>query len=211
PPAPIDAAPPPPIDAGAPPGKARLPGGNFEMGSEPAIAARYANALPRQSTEVAPFLLDRTEVTALAMHAALGQPPLTSDAPDVPARNVTWHEADAVCRALGKRLPTEAEWEYAAERGDLSPAGALLKAPGVTGPSAVGTHPADCTPDGICDLLGNVMEWTSDGDARARIARGASYAVAAHAEWFASIHARARAAPDRPDPEIGFRCAADAR
>ena len=77
-------------------------------------------------------------------------------------------------------------------------------------PAAVGTHPGDCTPDGVCDLLGNVMEWTSDGDARGRIARGASFRVGVSAGWFASIHARARVAPDQPDPEIGFRCAADA-
>ena len=198
------------IDAGAPPGMVRLAGGGFTMGTDPALAASYANALPRQSTEVAPFLLDRLEMTALGMRAALDQPPLLIDTPDLPARNVTWSEADAVCRTLGKRLPTEAEWEYAAQRGGLTPAGALLKGPGVDGPAAVGTHPGDCTPDGVCDLLGNVMEWTSDGDTRARIARGASFQVGVSAGWFASIHARARVRPDKPDPEIGFRCAADA-
>jgi formylglycine-generating enzyme required for sulfatase activity len=206
----VDAGPPPvAIDAGAPPGMVRLAGGNFTMGSE---LADSADALPPTPTEVAPFLLDRVEVTALMLRAALQQPPRATDLPDLPAQGVTWPEADAACRALGKRLPTEAEWEYAARRGAMEPAGALLKGPGVNGPAAVGTHPGDCTADGVCDLLGNLMEWTADGDARSRVARGASYRVAAHAGWYASIHARARiTTPERPDPEIGFRCAADAR
>ena len=204
---PVDAA--VAIDAGAPLGMARLPGGSFTMGTDAADAAKYASALPAQTTEVGPFLIDVHEMTALGLRAALGLPPRPDNQPDLPARNVTWADADRACRALGKRLPTEAEWEFAARRSELPADGAHLKRPGVTGPSAVGSHPGDCTIDGVCDLRGNVMEWTADGGGGKRIARGASYLTSAVDPWYSTIHARTRSAPDVPDPEIGFRCAAD--
>jgi serine/threonine-protein kinase len=206
----IDAA--PPLDAPLElPGMARLPGGRFTMGADPALASEFPDALARQATELAPFFLDRTEVTAVAAKAALGQPPAPTDAPDAPARSITWADATEVCKALGKRLPTEAEWEYAAQRSPLSATDArLLPSRGKASPASVGSHPGDCTSDGICDLLGNVMEWTSDGSTGKRIARGASFRVSPTARWYASIHARLPADPGAPDPEIGFRCAVDA-
>ncbi len=208
---PLDAGPPVvTVDAaGAPPGMARLPGGTFAMGTDAVTARDYPNAVSEQATEVRSFLIDTHEVTAVGLRDALGLPPRPGNLPDLPARNVTWTDADRACRALGKRLPTEAEWEFAARRGTLRPDGAHLKRPGHDGPSAVGSHPADCTDDGVCDLLGNVMEWTSDGTGATRVARGAAYGVSPGAQWFATIHARTPAPRDRPDPEIGFRCAAD--
>ncbi|MBZ0236529.1 MAG: formylglycine-generating enzyme family protein, partial [Deltaproteobacteria bacterium] len=192
------------------PGMARLAGGTFTMGDDPATAAGFPDALARQDTQVAPFYLDKLEVTAVAAKAALGSPPSPRDQPGVPARSITWADAAEVCKRLGKRLPTEAEWEFAAQRSPLAPDGAQLKRPGAkVAPSAVGTHPGDCTIDGVCDLLGNVMEWTSDGTGGKRIARGGSYLVSWSAPWVASIHARLPADPKKPDEEIGFRCAMD--
>ncbi|MBE7452517.1 MAG: protein kinase [Kofleriaceae bacterium] len=203
-----------PVDAAAAPpelpGMAYLPGGRFVMGAEPAVAAGYPDALAQQATEVRPFYLDRTEVTAVAAKAALGLPPAPGDGPDLPARSITWSDAAAACQALGKRLPTEAEWEFAAQRSPLPAEGARLRrAPGAVAPAAVGSHPGDCTRDGVCDLLGNVMEWTADGADGKRVVRGASYSVSWRERWVASIHARVPLAPHAGDPEIGFRCARD--
>jgi formylglycine-generating enzyme required for sulfatase activity len=184
----------PPVHAVAPriliparDGMLRLPGGHFVMGS--ASPKAPANERPVRATSVAPYWLDRTEVTVAAYRACVqtgscSPPAHTSaactydgDDPDLPVSCVHWADADAYCHFVDKRLPNEREWEFAA-RGSFQvpfPWGAGASCSDAVTlineqsgrscarrPARVGTHPGGASVFGVQDLSGNVEEWTAD-------------------------------------------------
>jgi gamma-glutamyl hercynylcysteine S-oxide synthase len=94
--------------------------------------------------------------------------------PDEPVVHVSWFEADALARAHGARLPTEAEWEKAAtwdqESGTARPYPWGDEAPephhanldhGLLGPAPAGAYSAGAAPCGALGMLGDVWEWTA--------------------------------------------------
>jgi hypothetical protein len=140
-------------------------------------------------------------------------------ATDRPAACITWYGASEYCRARGKRLPLEPEWELAARgsQGRLYPWGPReprldgvtfgLRDSAAAHPRDVGTSPQDISPDRVHDLGGNVSEWVEDDrDAGGvKTIRGGSWASRGAAQVLGTV--RKRAPADTAGPEIGFRCA----
>ena len=209
-----------------------IPGGAFEMGPRPRGGPKVG---------VKSFLLDKFEVTndqfAIFVRAAkAGEPPFWGTprfaGHALPVVGVTWHEARAFCQWAGKRLPTEAEWEYAARagaEGRLYPWGARFEerhavyglVPNAGGPKAVGRRPGGASLHGVEDLSGNVWEWVEDpffrfpGDEAPVIRGGAAFRTLRGGSWVngrSEMAATSRTGdlPDRRVPAYGFRCAKDA-
>ncbi len=95
-----------------PEGMALIPAGEFRMGSPQAIGEDDEH--PQHSVYLKSFFMDVTEVTQEDYEKVMGKNPSHFKGKNLPVEKVTWSEARAHCQTLGKRLPTEAEWEKAA-------------------------------------------------------------------------------------------------
>lgn len=284
-----------------PPGMIRIAVGTIDVGRDPAELDRECRTVgpgcdrevrqrevPRTRVTVAPFFLDREEVTNAEFmemldhfasvlyvvddedrhfprfvrraagiggsevlidlnpkhggieYAARGVYRLRPGRERLPATQVSWYGARLYCESIGKRLPTEDEWEAAARGdsdrwfpwGDDPPrCGAVVlpndgdvamarDCPPAVAARAVGTSPQDETSDGVRDLGGNASEWTSSlyvaNDRAAHRASGPAETprVIRGGSWGASFSARTSGRLGRPPSlmgaNLGFRCASDA-
>ena len=170
-----------------------IPSGRFDMGCSPGDGECDPDERPRHGVMIRNgFWMGQTEVTVGAYRRftqATGRavPPAPSFAQNEghPVVNVTRDDALAYCRWAGGRVPTEAEWEYAARAGTTGPRYGELGAIGwYTENSGGHTHEvAQKQPNGfgLYDMLGNVWEWVADWyhgkyyaafDSESRAARG---------------------------------------
>jgi len=182
----------------------RIPGGTYQMGS---IEGKNVE-MPIHQVSVADFEMAATEVTVAQYekcvragkclepestqnHCNWGKPGFENH----PVNCVDWNRASAFAAWVGGRLPTEAEWEYAARAGGRdqtypwgeSPATctlAVMKDSTGRGCGREGTWPVCSKPDGntlhgLCDMAGNVWEWVSD--------------------WFGDYSSRSVSNPEGPD------------
>lgn len=232
----------------AEPGMIFIPGGEYLRGrshqDKNAETQWFPNILkddqPVRRIHVDAFLLDEHEVTnadyARFVQAAKRKPPLHWPGGRPPAAgarwpvtNVSWDDANAYAKWIGKRLPTEAEWERAC-RGQSDGARFHTNAPDLKkdearfdrqdGPGSVCELKRN--EFGLCDIAGNVWEWTADwyeqryyessparnplGPAAGqyRVIRGGSWADVA---GYLSCAYRGWVRPSERSPNIGFRCA----
>lgn len=128
-------------------------------------------------------------------------------ADDAPVVLVSWHDAAAFCAHQGKRLPTEAEWEYAmraGSRGTRFPWGNTPERHGKLGLNFW---------QGTYDPVGNVWQWTADWytAGSTRVLRGGSWWCGACTCEGYGLFSRGKARPDAAYNNNGFRCAMDLR
>lgn len=168
-----------------------LPGGEFQMGSE----SGNDDERPVHNVRLSPFLIDKYEVTQeLMARVELPNPSHWQDDPQKPVERIRWRDAKVYCNerslaegfqpcydesrpgmpcdfsANGYRLPTEAEWEYAARCGsrgdfDFSPDSDLPQYAVYDENSRQQTQPVGSRlPNlwGLFDMYGNVSEWCQD-------------------------------------------------
>jgi sulfatase modifying factor 1 len=209
---------------------------------------RFSAELPAHAVEIRPFAIDRTEVTNRAFLNFVirhpewrkeripasehngdylriwvdGRYPQGDD--NLPVTFITWAAASDFCQASGKRLPTEAEWEYAASGGkaiefpwgEAMPDGAIANwsATGLHKPARVASFPP--TAGGLYDMAGNVWEFVADRwsddyasaprqlSPERRVIRGGSFDAAA---INLRVHYRDSHPASGAGPHVGFRCA----
>ncbi|HEX2011932.1 MAG TPA: formylglycine-generating enzyme family protein, partial [Roseateles sp.] len=167
-----------------------IPAGAFLMGSPAGEPGRKADEGPQHPVGLAGFAMSRTEVTQKQWRALMGSnpsafPACSGNGDDCPVEQVSWAEAQAFVRKLSEttgkayRLPSEAEWEYAARAGSTTPfiSGTTITAlqanfddsattqdgqPGkkLERTTAVASYGANGF--GLFDMAGNVWEWTED-------------------------------------------------
>jgi eukaryotic-like serine/threonine-protein kinase len=215
-------------------------GGKFIMGADNPATEAESYSTPAHAVEVQSFYLDTTEVTnedyyqfikatnrPAPKHWIEGEP--NPGETKLPITNISWSDANEYAKYVDKRLPTEAEWEYAARGtdGSIYPWGnnwdpkcsnSKEDAAGGSKPVAVGSYkncPSWC---GVYDMAGNVAEWVADDfklyenskaksqDGEFRIYRGGAYnfskeEIKTYIRWFGR--------PYLKELWLGFRCAKD--
>jgi len=195
-----------------------VPAGEFTMGENP-VHSVYLDA----------FWIDRFEVTnALYKNCVdagkCSAPSDTSSATrssyygnsqydNYPVIFVSWNDANTYCQWVGKRLPTEAEWEKAARGTDgrIFPWGNTFDKNLVNSDegtkhdtTAVGSYPSNASPYGALDMAGNVEEWVADWIGSGRVVRGGSWTSVQN---LVRASTRYGYTPDLRHDNVGFRCA----
>ena len=235
-----------------------IPAGSFEMGCDQESNPECrADEMPKHRVELSRFLIDKYEVTNAhycAFHNSLPQGEVSPQKwfdfdqdgalirkeadrytpekqyEDHPVVNVTYYGAEAYCAWVGKRLPTEAEWEKAAcgggDHGEAYPWGNEASCDKANysacrgGAAPVGTYAPNAY--GIHDTAGNVWEWVSDwydggyyaaspgknplgpAEGTTRMIRGGSWNAGASR---IRCTARNQLTPAFVSDNVGFRCA----
>ena len=157
-------------------------GGTFQMGATPQMKNPYPDEFPVHTVTVDGFFISKYEVTQALWEAVMGSNPSKVKGRNLPVTNVSWKDCQAFLARLTTlaqaksgnpgisfRLPTEAEWEFAARGGNESKG---YQYSGGNSIGAVGWYTGNTNrirpvgqkqPNelGLYDMAGNVLEWCS--------------------------------------------------
>jgi|GEM_PF-6087830 len=217
-----------------------VPAGECYIGCNPSMDQNCnPDEMPCHKVYLDAFSIDRYEVSneqyAQCVNAGTCRkiPSYSGfDAPDQPVVGVRWEDARTYCEYVGKRLPTEAEWEKAARgvKNFIYPWGFVYDSTRANGANddgydktaPVGSFPEGVSPFEAMDMAGNVWEWVSDWyspdyyqKSPQRNPKGpetGSYKVQKGGAWDGdeiSLHVstRVKNMPNKAGPSDGFRCA----
>jgi formylglycine-generating enzyme required for sulfatase activity len=143
-----------------------IPAGEFRMGCSLGDKDCDPDEKPPHQVSIAKgFWLGQTEVTQRAYESLMRENPSTFKGKDFPVESVTFDEASAYCKAAEGRLPSEAEWEYAARAGSTMARYGQLDAIAWFNGNSQGIQVGrkkQANAWGLYDMLGNVWEWVTD-------------------------------------------------
>ena len=198
-----------------------IPGGKYNLGSyyceeEQGNADWCSDEIPHK-VELGQFWVDKYEVSNADYRecfiAGVCEPavlhedrPQDFNKPHQPVVFVNWEDAQTYCSWRGGKLPTEWQWEAAAQGERLG--GAYFRQPYDKGfPEDTGKFTANS--NGLYDMMGNAYEWTLDwyestgGTGKNKVVRGGSWNSAGH---FLRISDRVKKDPELRYSDVGFRC-----
>lgn len=231
-----------------------IPGGQFTMGC---LSGCESDEIPSHTVEISAFYIDKYEITNSQYDSCVAKGRCTPahyndgaclmwngssfkkvkvpdefQKPQFPVACVSWRQADAFCSWKGMKLPTEAQWEYAASGvdkktyswGNESPSQAKCRMAGQNFSTKIGSYPPNAK--GLFDMTGNVWEWVSDyysadyyTNSPSRNPKGPEvglYKVLRGGGWYSTanqlrIANRHWFSPDFQEISVGFRCVKDAK
>ncbi len=156
------------VSTPSPPAMVYVDSGSFQMGS----TTGDSDEKPVHSVTVKSFFMDKTEITQAEYRRVMGDNPSDfRDCDECPVENVSWDDATEYARKVGKRLPTEAEWEYAARGGNQSKGTSYSGSNNLNSVCWSWNNSEKKTQQvgqkqpnelGLYDMSGNVSEWCAD-------------------------------------------------
>ncbi|MBI5636669.1 MAG: SUMF1/EgtB/PvdO family nonheme iron enzyme [Nitrospinae bacterium] len=179
-------------------------------------AGDYKSGPSKKTVKVEKFSIDTNEVTNAQYKEFRKEFEIPAGKEKHPVAEISYFDAEAYCKAVGKRLPTRNEWEKAARGTDDReyPWGSKFEKGKANtleseknGTTPVGSYPKGASQYGVMDMAGNLWEWVDawdSGEKKYRIAMGGSYFEDGD---MSKVYTELKSIPDDQHEYMGFRCA----